>query len=194
MKDSEKYRKWADTIDMCEGKTTPCFKTTTEGYHHYSVSLLLSHDNPVFPLAIVENKPVFVGDKLWHKDGFEYEVQDIEIASNGRKAFVTKIDPGADGDWINNYTWEKPDEHDEYAGYRRALKDGKKVAFYTEQCGGNWVISRKYDFSYPVDRYKIVDDDIVIASYVYNPFSKFVDSVKYTKSGLNGEITAEVVK
>ena len=72
MKKSEFHRKVADCIDMCEaagleptsklhGEIMVCdFSSSTEHYE--------------FPLAIVDGKPVFKGDRLYTSDGYLIEV------------------------------------------------------------------------------------------------------------------------
>lgn len=68
MTKSDLYRKWADTLDLCEKyKVKPYVKCN--GYHITSpwfgdVDAIDSHQ---FPVGVLEGKLVFPGDKIWHK-------------------------------------------------------------------------------------------------------------------------------
>ncbi len=65
------YREWARVLDMCEG--TEVDPNTCCSYHgdrgSGSCMFLDDPENYEFAVAILEGKPVFVGDKLYHIDG-----------------------------------------------------------------------------------------------------------------------------
>ena len=70
MKKSDLYREWARVLDMCEGKKVrpeDCWKWDGAIQHFYPC---LTNRRPLydFAVAILEDKPVFVGDKLYLKD------------------------------------------------------------------------------------------------------------------------------
>jgi len=186
MKDSEKYRKWADTIDLCDGKCAPGFRINNSEVIYRKAGSLGESGEFSFPIAIVENKPVFVGDKLWHKSGLEYIVVDVEVFEAGKS--IVFSGSTTDGDYIDRYTWTKPDEYD---NLREALSDGKRVAFnYNLRDSSAWVLIDSPVFNYTVDRYKIVDDDVTEKHRIY--INKAFRSVVFTVCGLTGEITAKV--
>lgn len=63
------------------------------------------------PLCMVEGKPVYEGSKLYHKNGSEYIVQEVEQLLTRlltRKAFRTVHAPWTNGDYIENYSWNPP--------------------------------------------------------------------------------------
>lgn len=62
-----------------------------------------------FPLAVVEGKPVFVGDELYHiPTGSKYQVQECKAHSNGKLAFKSVHALWCDGDWVENYSLNPP--------------------------------------------------------------------------------------
>lgn len=76
MKKSDLYREWARVLDMCEGtKVEPayCWKI---GARSPGIVPRFCEDleRYEFAVAILEGKPVFVGDKVW-SEGNEYEVK-----------------------------------------------------------------------------------------------------------------------
>ena len=95
MKKSDLYREWARVLDMCEGtKVNPdhCWKFC--GQERFDTPVF--RDDPKcyeFAVAILKDRPVFVGDKVWLKN------------VNGAYGYV-----GAD--WVDiteeHYSWDEP--------------------------------------------------------------------------------------
>lgn len=106
---SDLFREYARILDMCEGTNInpfSCIKyasTILDARPTFTGDIIL-YD---FAVAIVENKPVFVGDTLYHKNGSSYRVESIEKHANDKLSFRT-IYGKIDGDWIENYIWDKP--------------------------------------------------------------------------------------
>ena len=78
MRTSDLHREWARVLDMCEGtgvspahcwKLMGCFR-----YHEPDFGV--STKNYEFAIAILEGKPVFVGDTVYWKDGTKIIVTD----------------------------------------------------------------------------------------------------------------------
>ena len=71
MKKSDLYRELARVIDMCEGTgVDPKFCWKYEGENINGMPYFDSEfEQYEFAVAILEGKPVFVGDKLYHIDG-----------------------------------------------------------------------------------------------------------------------------
>lgn len=109
MKRSDLFRRYADVIDMCEGtKVIPCecIKFDDESFTEtpYFDS---NYDLYTFAIAIVEDKPVFVGDVLYHKDGTQIIVHLLNLDSRGDKW----ISNGTGIEFHVDYlTWTKPDQ------------------------------------------------------------------------------------
>ena len=80
MKKSDLYREWARVLDMCEGLNIKqsiiwrCVKV--EGMPLNEEPRFIFHSSRYsFAIAILEDKPVFVGDKVYSKfDGMELRV------------------------------------------------------------------------------------------------------------------------
>jgi len=187
---SDLFRTYGDIIDMCEISKfvvppvscvrfvgMPCVRTP---------DFLADVNAYEFCLVLLDGKPVFTGDVLYHKDGYEYTVEDVETHIDGRIEFRSGPDNKHDGDWAENYTWAKTDE---YAHLRKAIKDGKRVALQSSK--GDWIfIKADLMFILPACRYKIVEDDIV----EINHFPKLGCAVRLTKCGVTGKISVEVIK
>ena len=75
MKKSDLYREWARVLDMCEGtvvKPWSCVRRKTDEY--LSTFYATPDFDDIegewsFAVAILEGKPVFVGDVVYHKSG-----------------------------------------------------------------------------------------------------------------------------
>jgi hypothetical protein len=112
------------------------------------------------------------------KDGKKVEYLDIDNVwklKNGELHFKLPI--------------EKYRIHDPYRELKEAQASGKRVIWQSSD--GEWFDSVDIDEDYSSKRYKLADDDksFIFASYFYNEAIK----IKLTKSGITGEITAEVV-
>ena len=80
--------------------------------------------------------------------------------------------------------------HDEYRELREAQDSGKRIAI--KVCG-MWNTQRsKVNFNCDPSLYKIVDDDVVECVNVRTHFNDCI-SLRLTKSGIDGKITAEVL-
>ena len=114
MKKSDLHREWARVLDMCEGTKVShndCWKW--EG--------VIQHDEPCltnkrmsayqFAVSILEDKPVFVGDKVYSKfDGMELRVYpsgfdwDTVSWNPPKKTFMLNGEelpcPVKDGQWL----------------------------------------------------------------------------------------------
>jgi hypothetical protein len=180
---SDLHRKYADMIDMCEGtkvKARQCVRF--DGSIIYSAPMFNGYiDSYRFALAIVEDKPVFTGDVLYWKSG-----------STGHK--IKEI--SEDG-WFHSYemsvfhvtgaTWTKPNQ---FADILQAQAEGKRVVFYD---GAKWVDTDVIDtVNFNPVSYRVADKDET-KNFDTNVFGETV-FVKYTKCGITGKISAEVLK
>lgn len=94
MKISELHRKYADALDLCE-KNNICYTNAVRLYKNELNSRPLFIEDPKeysFPVAIVEGKPVFIGDELFNAFGEKMKVFDVQ-------------DPKA---LSENYSWSLP--------------------------------------------------------------------------------------
>jgi hypothetical protein len=81
MKKSDLYREWARVLDMCEGtnvKPEYCWKLMGV-LRDREPDLGASPNNYEFALAILEDKPVFAGDKLYFPNGTPCIIEDNEL-------------------------------------------------------------------------------------------------------------------
>ncbi len=103
------HRKYANALDLCDkhGIDTESACRVDDCTYYGTPTFTMESSSYTFPVAVVEGKCVFVGDKLWHKDGTEYTVQAVENHS-GRMAFRTIHSPYIDGDFADNYSWNPP--------------------------------------------------------------------------------------
>lgn len=107
------YREYARIIDMTDGTGVDflnCVKNisgTAVGKFYCDPVFNKNPNEYFFAIAVVEEKPVFVGDKLWHNNGTEYAVQAVEKIGD-RIAFKTIQEPWIDGDFAENYSWAPP--------------------------------------------------------------------------------------
>ena len=115
MKKSDLYREWARVLDMCEGLNIKqsiiwrCVKV--EGMPLNEEPRFIFHSSRYsFAIAILEDKPVFVGDKVYSKfDGMELRVDPsgfdwATVSWNPpKKTFMLNGEelpcPDADGRW-----------------------------------------------------------------------------------------------
>lgn len=120
MKKSDLHRKWARVLDMCEGTEVDpndCWKFNGESKHRYpSFDSVGTYD---FMVAILESKPVFIGDKLYGKISKQFSVieaaevlsgecdcSDAEYWSWNEPKHTFKINgvelpcPNSNGEWI----------------------------------------------------------------------------------------------
>jgi hypothetical protein len=200
MKKSDLHRRYADVVDLCEGTS---IDPSIDGVKYDGEPAIHSNftgrpELYEFMLAIVDDKPVFYGDVLYHKDKGVYTVQQIEKFNNGRLAFKTTKHPLAyvawvDGDWVENYSWN-PHKKDEYSELKQAQNEGNKIAWLSDN--GNWYEQRirtdDHFKQYPVNRWKVVEDDLII-EFPLEIFNKTV-RVSGVKSGLYGNITLKVIE
>lgn len=145
MKKSDLYREWARVLDMCEGTNVEpyqCwgyggFRSTQRHEPSFDETPLEKYE---FAVAILEDKPVFVGDTLYHKD-------------HGRPIYVTKA--GFD----HNYSWNPPKKTFTLNGVELpcAVKKEFDVHVLTIDAGTNY--NRKQDFNFLriEDRDKVAD-------------------------------------
>lgn len=77
MKRSDLHREWARVLDMCDGtevKPEDCWKYDSGPQLGCLPVLDSDHTKYQFAVAILEGKPVFVGDNLyWKKDGARFD-------------------------------------------------------------------------------------------------------------------------
>lgn len=78
MRKSDLYREWARVLDMCEGSNVDpgdCWRIEGEQSYPFPTTPKFTR-NPEcysFAVAIVEDKPLFVGDELyWKSDGLRF--------------------------------------------------------------------------------------------------------------------------
>jgi hypothetical protein len=178
MKKSDLHREYARVIDLCEGTSVPTFKCvrSNEGGISYDPEFNCEPESYTFAVALVENRPVFVGDTLYDKFGTQVIISPSYEILN-RELFAV------------NYSWNPP-KPDPYAELKQAQKDGKRIAMESNDV---WFIrSSSCAFAYPPECYKIIDDDIVrtIGISGYSCFG--VVTIKITKSGLDGKISVEL--
>jgi hypothetical protein len=81
-KRSDLYREWARVLDMCEGTKVNSWKCVKwyDKLGTFEPHLLNTSDINTFKfaIAIVENKPVFVGDELyWIHNGGKHKIKSI---------------------------------------------------------------------------------------------------------------------
>jgi hypothetical protein len=184
LKISDRFKKYAGTIELFYPVFDVPFKRNNEVVH--DPRAMWCDGDFDFPIAIVENKPVFVGDELFHPGSADI-VNVVRLNSSGILE-VSTSDRGAIHDFPKNYTWTKSDE---YQIFRNAEKNGKRLAF--ESRTGDWGYIPNPTFNHPAERYKIVDDD------AWQAFEMHSDSVgefkiKAVKCALTGKITVEVIE
>ncbi len=142
--------------------------------------MLLKKEGVELPVALIENKLVFAGDRVWHKSGREYLVQGVEKLRGG----LAFCGSNTDGDYVKNYTW------DAYAVYRKALAEGKRLQL--QNYSGGWVLVNNPKFIYPPERYRVVEEDQHFTE-ARTILGEEIETT-YTKSGATGEITAQCKK
>ena len=176
-KRSDLFREYARLIDMCEGTVVspidcvrwngePCGLNFLEGTY-------AALDGYSFAKAIVENKPVFIGDMLWRR--FNGTRQKMLYSS------------GTAYEW----SWEEPNI---YADLIKAQKEGKRVAW--KDMGGEWHILSEKELTEAndgLDNFKIVEDK-EYTSIICPSWRGDDVTVKLFKDGLSGKISAEVVE
>lgn len=75
MKKSDLYREWARVLDMCEGTVVKPWSCVRRKTDEYTSTFYATPDfddiegDWSFAVAILEGKPVFVGDIVYHKSG-----------------------------------------------------------------------------------------------------------------------------
>lgn len=105
------FARVARLIEGTELKLIDVFKYDNEKPLHeyaYKDKMLGDYDKYTFALALVEDKPVFVGDTLYHTNGSALVVQAVEEFSEGRLAFKSIREPFVNGDWVKYYSWKQP--------------------------------------------------------------------------------------
>ena len=95
MKKSDLHREWARVIDMCEGTNVDpgdCLRIDGAPCH---LRYPLFGDNPdsyTFAVAILEGKPLFVGDEVYWKNGkdrFDWDRGEMDDYQES----LTRVDP-----------------------------------------------------------------------------------------------------
>jgi hypothetical protein len=174
---------------MCEDTNVEVARCWRANGFHCGTDLLLSgiHDTSEYSFAygIIEDKPVFDGDILYHPEHGK-----VKIFSTDMIDFKT---------WLIEFkdvlSWNKL-VVDDFFEIKQAQKDGKRVIF--QNSAGKWVDIETYshhnnsdvhNFKYHIDRYKVVD-------YDYSSMQKSTVwgeevYIKFTKSGIDGEISIE---
>ena len=70
MRISDLYREWARVLDMCEGTNVDpglCWMYAGKGRNISGTPVFIENPEQYsFAVAILEDKPVFVGDKVWY--------------------------------------------------------------------------------------------------------------------------------
>jgi hypothetical protein len=151
MKKAELHRKYADALELCEKHNVPvCQSFKFDGnYVGFLPTFTEYLDDYTFPLAVVEGKPVFVGDKLYNVDGTFAEIlcnmSDPELFAkkhswnpptpikpktfmlNGTKVPCPSIEPGGYVLFIDNtnFYFRNRADSDRVKKYIFDLLDGK---------------------------------------------------------------------
>lgn len=131
MKKSDLYREWARVLDMCEGtKVDPvdCWKFNGE-VKNRCISLD-SFGKYEFAVAILEDKPVFVGDVVCHKSGSQHIV-----AGAANIAIV---------DW-SEYSWNPPNKTFLLNGEELPCPDNNKGGYQISLLSGRHYFSDFHD-------------------------------------------------
>lgn len=183
---SDLFREYARVIDMCEGtKVDPeqCVKINSKAEFYDSPAFNADPNKYTFAIAIVEDKPVFAGDVLYNKQGYVVAVHGVDenIAITGENRC---------GRWpISGFSWTKPDE---FAHILQAQAEGKRVVFYD---GAKWIDTDGIDtVNFKPESYKVVESDHNETYSVWVPMINKHVETKYTKDGITGKITAEVIE
>lgn len=77
MKKSDLYREWARVLDMCEltkVKPESCWKYAGFKTDQHIPEFAEDYNKYEFAVAILEGKPVFVGDRIWLKSIGAYSI------------------------------------------------------------------------------------------------------------------------
>lgn len=128
--------------------------------------------------------------KAWLEDtSQEIRRLDVGIAADyWRDSDIMKVI--ADSSRFHEYELKTSDP---YAELRKAQAEGKRIVW--QDSSGKWVDNASkegWKFVDPVDRYKIVDHDIVDNCHIAARFG--IVGLKLTKCGITGKITVEVVE
>ena len=131
MKKSDLYREWARVLDMCEGtKVNPdyCWKSCGQ-----------FSDDPKcyeFAVAILKDRPVFVGDKVWLK-----HVEKWSVVTSGTRAYT-----------INDSccSWDEPKKTIELNGVELPMPSGSGYTYIM-------IDGEHYWFKSHSDRLKVVE-------------------------------------
>ena len=132
MKKSDLYREWARVLDMCEGLNIKqsiiwrCVKV--EGMPLNEEPRFIFHSSRYsFAIAILEDKPVFVGDKVYSKfDGMEL-----------------RVDPSG-FDWAT-VSWNPPKKTFMLNGEELPCPDGNKGGYQISLLSGRHYFSNFHD-------------------------------------------------
>lgn len=76
MKKSDLFREWARVIDMCEGTNVEpreCLKIDNEECHLKHPCFDEDPECYIFAVAILEGRPLFVGDEVYWKNGKKFD-------------------------------------------------------------------------------------------------------------------------
>lgn len=161
------FREYARVIDLCNGTTVNPDDCVRYNNKFCRLDFREAPSDYIFAISIVENKPVFVGDFLYHP----------KYGEDAQHIMSPLYDP-------SRWSWEKPDQ---YAHLRKAQEEGKRIAFLD---GDGWRLTAGGGFgNHPPDRYKIVEDDVIEV----NHFPKIGRAVRLIKSGLDGNLIVEVI-
>ncbi len=210
-KRSDLSRRWADVQDMCEGTNVKPYRCVKCKYSNKIFSCQPSFTRDIysyqFAIAIVEDKPVFVGDMLYDKDGKKFVVEESIHRDYSMNMRVIDKKIGDADKWLTNPTfegvsvlfWNPP--KDEYSELKQAQKEGKRIAWLYSKNNYNpideWYlqlipVSDEAFKRFPVDRWKIIEDDKTSDIVVYAFKNKRI-VVRLTESGLTGEIITKVI-
>ena len=132
MKKSDLHREWARVLDMCEGLNIKqsiiwrCVKV--EGMPLNEEPRFIFHSSRYsFAIAILEDKPVFVGDKVYSKfDGMEL-----------------RVDPSG-SDWAT-VSWNPPKKTFMLNGEELPCPDGNKGGYQISLLSGRHYFSNFHD-------------------------------------------------
>lgn len=137
MKTSDLHRKWADVLDMCEGTSVnPCSAWKFKGYIQDDKLPNFEYDKPEcfeFLVAILEDKPVFVGDEFYEGGGNKCTIKaDMHLYVNDY-CIVQHVD---NVDWPK-FSWNPPKKtfmlNGEYLPCPDGNKGGYQIGMFSER-------------------------------------------------------------
>ncbi len=139
--------------------------------------------NYTFARAIIEGKPVFVGDTLYWR-------------TNRGPVIVTDT-MNLESEFLSWTPIEvKPDI---YADLKNAYNDGKRIVW--KDANARWHDAEKdsngkflpLEYVLPLDKYKIIPYDLTESALYYTPISDLAVRLKFTRSQIDNSLTVEII-